>query len=279
MYILRIDCEDLLGVVSAVSTCLSNAQCNIEESSQFHDKLSNRFFMRVVYSPLYDNANEIFCKNFSEIAKRFSMKWDISNNCFPVKTLIMVSKQDHCLHDLLYRWKSGNLPIDITGVVSNHEKCRELVESHGISYHVLPITSETKLAQEEKLSKIINDTESELIVMARYMQVLSEGFCQKYSRRIINIHHSFLPSFKGARPYEQAYKRGVKIIGATAHFATNDLDEGPIIEQETVRISHYDNLKKLQVIGQDTEKNVLAKAINLYADHRIFFCAKRTVIL
>lgn len=279
MFVLRVKCEDKPGIVAAVSTCLSNADCNIEESAQFNDHLSGQFFMRVCFSPLNDHAKEQFCACFKEIATRFEMQWDVHDARDKVSTLVMVSKEDHCLHEILYRWESGSLPIEINGVVSNHEACCDLVEGHGLTFHYLPVSAQTKDQQENALRKIIDETGSELIVLARYMQILSARFSDDFASRVINIHHSFLPGFKGARPYDQAYARGVKLIGATAHFATSELDEGPIIEQETVRISHADDPQKLRKIGRDTEKLVLARALDIYAQRRIFLNGARTVIL
>lgn len=279
MYVLRVQCEDKPGIVAAVAACLSNAECNIEESAQFNDHFSGRFFMRVEFSPLSDGAMDRFCDCFESVAESYGMNWDVHDCADKVKTLVMVSKDDHCLHEILYRWAAGSASIDIVGVVSNHEACRDLVEHHGLPYHYLPITSENKVEQEGALRQIADETGAELIVLARYMQILSEEFCDDFQGRVINIHHSFLPGFKGARPYDQAYERGVKLIGATAHFATRDLDEGPIIEQETVRIDHADDPKKLRLIGRDTEKLVLARAIDIYAQRRIFLNQKRTVIL
>lgn len=235
--------------------------------------------MRVVFTPLQDGCLDSFKQRFKEVGDGFSMNWQICDMDRPLKTLIMVSQYDHCLNDLLYRWRTNHLDIDITGIVSNHETCRALAESHGIGFHHLPITKETKAEQENQVRAIIDETGPELIVMARYMQILSEDFCKSYKSRIINIHHSFLPGFKGARPYHQAYERGVKIIGATAHFATSDLDEGPIIAQDTVSVDHSHTPDKMQSMGRDTESRVLAKAIGLYAERRIFMHGKRTVIL
>ncbi|MGH1456058.1 MAG: formyltetrahydrofolate deformylase [Alphaproteobacteria bacterium] len=279
MFILRVKCEDRAGIVAAVSTCLSNAECNIEESAQFNDQNSGQFFMRVMFSPITDVAKENFCSNFEKVACGFDMHWDVHDCSDKVRSIIMVSKEDHCLHEILYRWASGNMAIDIAGVVSNHETCRKLVEGHGLPFYYLPTTPDTKEEQEQALRGIIADTGSDLIVLARYMQILSEEFSHDYAGQVINIHHSFLPGFKGARPYDQAYARGVKLIGATAHFATSDLDEGPIIEQETVRISHADDVRKLREIGRDTEKLVLARSINIYTQRRIFLNGSRTVIL
>lgn len=279
MFVLRVKCKDKPGIVAAVSSTLSNAECNIEESAQFNDHLSGQFFMRVVFSPLTDSAQQNFCRNFLNAAENFEMDWDVHDCAESVKTVVMVSKEDHCLHDILYRWSSGNLPIEIVAVVSNHESCRKLTADHGIPFYYLPVLSTNKAQQEQTLRDIINDTKAELIVLARYMQILSPDFCTEFKGRVINIHHSFLPGFKGAKPYNQAYERGVKLIGATAHFATSDLDEGPIIEQETVRITHADDPEKLKIIGRDTEKLVLARAINIFAQRRIFLQGHRTVIL
>lgn len=279
MFVLRVNCKDRPGIVAAVSSCLSNAECNIEESAQFNDHLSGQFFMRVVSSPLTDSAQKNFCNNFLKVAENFEMNWDVHNCAESVKTVVMVSKEDHCLHDILYRWSSGNLPIEIVAVVSNHESCRKLTADHEIPFYYLPVSADNKVQQEQTLRDIVRDTKAELIVLARYMQILSPDFCAAFKGRVINIHHSFLPGFKGAKPYNQAYERGVKLIGATAHFATSDLDEGPIIEQETVRITHADDPEKLKVIGRDTEKLVLARAINIFAQRRIFLQGHRTVIL
>ncbi len=279
MHILRLHCDDKSGVVAAVATTLSNNQCNIEESAQFNDHLSGQFYMRVVFSPMEEGCLANFQTRFDEIAQEFSMVWQICDVDTPLKTLLMVSQHDHCLNDLLYRWRTNHLPIEITGVVSNHETTRTLVESHDLPFHYLPLTKDTKVDQEQQVRQIIDKSDSELIIMARYMQILSENFCATYQGRVINIHHSFLPGFKGARPYHQAHERGVKIIGATAHFATADLDEGPIISQSIVPVNHSHTPQKMQALGRDTESQVLADAIQLYAERRIFLHGKRTVIL
>jgi formyltetrahydrofolate deformylase len=279
MHILRLSCDDKPGIVAAVATTLSNNQCNIEESAQFHDHLSGQFYMRVVFTPLQNGCISSFAERFQDIANEYVMTWDICDASNARKTLIMVSQYDHCLNDLLYRYRSNQLHIEITGVVSNHKDTRELVESHGLNFHYLPITKDTKAEQESEVRKIIKDTNSELIIMARYMQILSEEFCADYTGRVINIHHSFLPGFKGARPYHQAYERGVKIIGATAHFATADLDEGPIITQDIASVDHSDTPQAMQAMGRDIESRVLARAVKQYAEHRIFLNGKRTIIL
>ncbi len=279
MYVLRLHCVDQPGIVAAVATTLSNNQCNIEESSQFNDTFSGRFFMRVVFSTLQDGCLNGFAERFPEIAARFQMEWDLCDLRIPVKTLILVSQADHCLNDILYRWRTKHLHIDITAIVSNHETNRKLTEEHGLPYKYLPVTADTKARQEEKIEKLIEETGSELVILARYMQVLSDRMSLKYTGRIINIHHSFLPGFKGAKPYHQAWERGVKIMGSTAHFVTGDLDEGPIIDQETVRINHAMTPEKMQVLGKDNESRVLSRAMQAYAERRIFLHGNRTVIL
>lgn len=279
LYVLRVHCCDKPGVVAAVAGSLSSANCNIEESSQFNDQLSGQFFMRVVFAPLKEGAERSFKEGFKTLADEFDMTWQVTPLNEPVKTLLLVSKADHCLNDLLYRARTNHLNIDIVGVASNHDTNRKLVEDRNLPYHHLPISADTKAKQEERLENLIEESGAELIVLARYMQILSGDMCRKYAGRIINIHHSFLPGFKGAKPYHQAHERGVKIIGATAHFATTDLDEGPIIEQDVVRINHAQDPKKLQALGRDTEENVLARAIQLFTERRIFLHGQRTVIL
>ncbi len=276
MHILRLHCSDKPGIVAAVATALSDTHCNIEDSAQFHDPLSGRFFMRVMFAPLKTNAEKDFENKFISIARTYKMDWNIDLGSQPVKTLILLSKEDHCLHDLLYRWRTKHLNIDIVGIASNHKIVSELAEGHKLPFHLLPAD---KAAQEKEIRKIIKKTGAELIVLARYMQILSSGLCTDYAGRIINIHHSFLPGFKGAKPYHQAYERGVKIIGATAHFATSDLDEGPIIEQQTVHVDHAFTPQKMQALGRDTETRVLARALELYTERRIFLHGRRTIIL
>lgn len=276
MFILRLNCSDQPGIVAAVATALSDSNCNIEESAQFHDPFSNQFFMRVVFAAVKPGAEENFKKSFAAVARKFTMTWHIDPLARPVRALIMVSGDDHCLNDLLYRWRTKHLNIEITGVVSNHDITRKLAEDHGLAFHLLPAG---KHAQEQKISEIVPATSTDLVILARYMQILSKEICEKYAGRIINIHHSFLPGFKGAKPYHQAYERGVKIIGATAHFATVDLDEGPIIAQETIHVDHAHTPQKMQSLGRDTEARVLARAVRLYTERRIFLHGARTVIL
>ena len=279
MNILRLQCEDKPGIVAAVATALSNHQCNIEESSQYNDPFSNQFFMRVVFTPINADSLNNFKDSFAPLSQKFDMDWRICDSNAKIKTILLVSQYDHCLNDLLYRWRTAHLPIEITAVISNHETAKNMVMDYGLPFYHLPITKDTKADQERMVSNIIEETDSELIVMARYMQILTQNFCNTYQGRVINIHHSFLPGFKGARPYTQAYERGVKIIGATAHFATADLDEGPIIAQDIEHIDHSYTPKKMEQLGQDTESRVLARAIDLYAQRRIFLKDRRTIIL
>lgn len=279
MYILRLSCLDKPGIVAAVATLLAGNECNIEESSQFFDHLSGKFFMRVKFSEVQQNAAAKFEKAFTDIAVKFDMDWQICNASEPLKMLVLVSKPDHCLNDLLYRWRTKALPVHIMGVVSNHEDSRDLVAQHNIPFHHLPITKDTKAQQEARISELIKSTGAELTVLARYMQILSEEMSARHEGEIINIHHSFLPGFKGAKPYHQAYERGVKIIGATAHFVTSDLDEGPIIVQRVVPVTHADTPERLIRVGQENETRALAEAIRLFAERRIFVHGTRTVIL
>lgn len=235
--------------------------------------------MRVVFSAADKNAAATFAGAFAQTAAKFDIKYEIKDAAKPLKTMLLVSKFDHCLNDLLYRWRTKNLPIDITAIASNHEDAHNLANMYGMPFHHFPITKDTKPQQEAQIAALAKETGSELIILARYMQVLSAGFCAQHKGRVINIHHSFLPGFKGAKPYHQAYERGVKIIGATAHFATPNLDEGPIIVQDVVPVTHADIPQTLVRIGQDIETRVLAQAIRLYAEARIFVQDNRTIIL
>jgi len=279
LYILCLNCDDRPGIVAAVANALCNSNCNIEESSQFDDPYSNQFFMRVMFSAITQGAQKKFRTMFEAVAKDFGMNWHMKKMDEPVKTLILVSKDDHCLNDIIYRWRTKHLNIEIVGVVSNHEVNRGLSEQFGLKFYYVPTQKVEKKTVDEHHFRIIEETDTELIVLARYMQILSENMCEKYAGRVINIHHSFLPGFKGAKPYHQAYERGVKLIGATAHFATRDLDEGPIIDQDVMRIDHRHFPKKLQILGQETEARVLARAIEMYSERRIFLHGNRTVIL
>ena len=277
MQILCLTCLDKPGIVAKVAGGMAQYNCNIEESSQFNDPRSGKFYMRVVFTGTIDDI-ENFINSFPDLAKEFNMHWEITDTSIPVKALMMVSQHDHCLHHLLYQSQKDILPIEITAVVSNHETAKILTESYDIPFHFLPMKN-NKAEQEKQVRALIDRTSSELIVMARYMQILSEDFIVDYAGRIINIHHSFLPGFKGARPYHQAYERGVKSIGATAHFATAELDEGPIIAQSVVPVNHTHTPKKMQELGRDTESLTLSNAIDLYAQRRVFIEGSRTIIL
>lgn len=276
-FILRVDCPDRPGLVAAVAGLLHTQGCNIEDAAQFNDHHSGRFFMRVLYRHLpVSGGPDAFRAAFGAMAAPLGMDWDIHPVAEKIKTLVLVSKADHCLNDILYRVRTDHLPLDIRAVAGNHDTCRGLTEHHDLPYHRLP---DGKAAQEATITRLIEDAGTELIVLARYMQILSDDMCRRYDGRIINIHHSFLPGFKGAKPYHQAWERGVKIIGATAHFVTPDLDEGPIIEQQTARIDHAATPESMRVLGQDIEAQVLSRALQYYAERRIFRHGNRTVIL
>lgn len=278
-FIVRASCPDQAGIVARVTTCLFENGMNIEEAAQFNDQLSGHFFIRIRVSSSNGCTQEDLQRRFAPLAASLGMDWNIHPVGEKIRTLVMVSKPDHCLNDLLYRWKSGLLPIDITAVASNHLDHKARTEHEGLRFVHLPVTNDTRAEQETDLRRLIDETRSELIVLARYMQILSNAFSATYAGRIINIHHSFLPAFKGAKPYHQAYNRGVKIIGATAHFATPDLDEGPIITQDIEPITHAETPDKLQIIGQDIEARVLAQAILDFAERRVFLHGQRTIIL
>ncbi len=273
-YILTTICHDAPGISAAVTTCLAEAGGFILESQQHGDPDTGSFFLRIAFSA--DLAKAEIEARFAPVADRFAMNWAISDADHRPKVLIGVSKFGHCLNDLLHRWRTGILPVDIIGVFSNHDDMRSICEWHGIAYHHLPVTAQTRAAQEAELMRLGAD--ADLVVLARYMQILSDELSAAWSWRCINIHHSFLPSFKGAKPYHQAYARGVKIIGATAHFVTTDLDEGPIIEQDVERVSHASSPDTLVRIGQDIEARVLARAVRLVAEKRVLPNASKTVV-
>jgi len=275
-YILTLKCADGPGIIHAITSGLLDVAANILEQEQYSDTETGLFFLRTRFETVAEletvRASVSSHIHHLEATLRIRSESDIP------RVLIMVSQYDHCLVDLLYRWRIHELPIDIVGVVSNHETCREITESHGLPFHYLPITSETKAAQEAELLSIVEQRDVDLVVLARYMQILSDDFCRGMSGRVINIHHSLLPGFKGAKPYHQAYARGVKLIGATAHFVTGDLDEGPIIEQQVARVTHADTAEALAEIGRDVERLVLARAVHLFAEDRVFLNHKRTVV-
>ncbi|MGB0749604.1 MAG: formyltetrahydrofolate deformylase [Magnetospiraceae bacterium] len=278
-YILTLSCPDARGIVAATSGFLVEQDCNIAQSHQFEDRGSGQFFMRTVFEgSTHSPDGDALRAAFGAIGRRFGMEWRIHDAAVTPKVVILVSKFGHCLNDLLYRRSIGAIPMDVTAVISNHPDMRAMVEHHQIPYHHLPVTKETKPAQEAEMQKIIAESGADLIVLARYMQVLSAEFCKDHSGRIINIHHSFLPSFKGAKPYHQAYQRGVKLIGATAHYVTSDLDEGPIIEQETARITHAQTPEEMIGIGRDLESVVLARAVRFHCEHRVLMNGSKTIV-
>jgi len=279
-FVLLVQCPDARGVVAAVSTFLADQVCSITESHQFNDKTTGKFFMRVVF--VYEGAEPFDLARveeaFAAVAARFGIEWSFFDAAVRPRVLIAVSRFGHCLYDLLHRWRSGLLPVEIVGVVSNHEDMRSFVEWSGIPYHHLPVEKGLKADQEARFLGLIEELRIDLVVLARYMQILSPAMCEALSGRCINIHHSFLPSFKGARPYHQAHARGVKIIGATAHYVTTDLDEGPIIEQGVERVSHAQAPEDLVTIGRDIECAVLARAVTWHVEHRLMLNGHSTVV-
>jgi len=277
-YVLTVTCKSTRGVVAAISTYLAEKGCNIIDSSQFDDLDTGKFFMRVSFISEEGVTLAEIREGFKPIYEKFGMDAEVHDGSERLKVLLMVSRFGHCLNDLLYRWKIGALPIDIVGVVSNHFEYQKVVVNHDIPFHHIKVTKENKPQAEAQILDIVEQTGTELIVLARYMQVLSDAMCKKMSGRIINIHHSFLPSFKGANPYKQAYERGVKLIGATAHYVTADLDEGPIIEQDTARITHAQSADDYVSIGRDVESQVLARAIHAHIHRRVFLNGNRTIV-
>ena len=278
-YILTLSCPDKPGIVYAVSSFLVQHSANIIDSQQYGDPDEGRFFMRVhfvVPPPGLPIAG--LERDFTWVAESFHMSWRLHDKSVRIKTLLMVSKLGHCLNDLLFRWQAGSLPVDITGVVSNHEDFRDLTTSYKLPFHYIPVTPDTKPAAEAALMSVIDETSTDLIVLARYMQVLSNEVCKRVEGRMINIHHSFLPSFKGAKPYHQAHAKGVKLVGATAHYVTPDLDEGPIIEQGLMRVDHRFSPQRLVEAGRDVEAQVLARAVVWHAEHRVLLNGNRTVV-
>ncbi|MFH8497687.1 formyltetrahydrofolate deformylase [Streptomyces coeruleorubidus] len=277
-YVLTLSCPDRKGIVHAVSSYLFMTGCNIEDSQQFGDHDTGLFFMRVHFSADAPVTLDKLRASFAAIGDSFQMDWQINRADEKMRILLMVSKFGHCLNDLLFRARTGALPVEIAGVVSNHRDFAELVDSYNIPFHHIPVTKDTKSEAEARLLDIVREEGVELVVLARYMQVLSDDLCKALAGRIINIHHSFLPSFKGAKPYHQAHARGVKLIGATAHYVTADLDEGPIIEQEVERVGHDVTPEGLVAIGRDVECQALARAVKWHAERRILLNGRRTVI-
>ena len=277
-FVLLIASVDRKGIVAAVANSIVSQDCNIVESAQFRDCDSGRFFMRIAIASPADMAVDRFTKAFTPVAAQFDLDWSIQNLKRKLRAMIMMSQGGHCLNDLLYRTSTQRLPIDVTSVVSNHTTWQRRVEHDGIPFHHMPITPENKAEQEAKLLEMVEDQQVDLIILARYMQVLSDKLCQKLDGRVINIHHSFLPGFKGAKPYHRAHERGVKMVGATAHYVTADLDEGPIITQDVSIVDHSDTVEDLIAQGQDTESRVLARAVKLHSEHRVMLNGNRTVV-
>ena len=276
-YILTLSCPDRLGLVHALSGFLLERGGNIEEAAQYNDADTGLFFMRVQFACAQLRHDELKVQ-MDTFAQPFQMQWSLHAQAQPMRAVILVSKEGHCLNDLLFRWKSGLLPLDIRAIISNHRDFYQLAASYNVPFHHLPVTADTKAQVEAKQYEIIQSEAAELVVLARYMQVLSDDLCQKLSGRAINIHHSFLPSFKGAKPYYQAHDRGVKLIGATAHYVTAHLDEGPIIEQDVARVDHSKTVEDLTALGRDTESQVLARAVKWHGEHRVLLNGHKTVI-
>ena len=277
VYILTLSCPDRLGLVHAVSGFLLERGGNIEEAAQYNDHDTGLFFMRVQFACAQLTPEDLKSQ-LNVFAQPFEMQWGLHAVAQPMRAVLMVSKEGHCLNDLLFRWKSGLLALDIRAIISNHREFYQLAASYNVPFHHLPVTAATKAQAEARQYEIIEAEQAELVVLARYMQVLSDDLCRKLSGRAINIHHSFLPSFKGAKPYYQAHDRGVKLIGATAHYVTADLDEGPIIEQDVARVDHSRTVEDLTALGRDTESQVLARAVKWHSEHRVLINGHKTVI-
>ena len=276
--ILTLDCADQPGITARVTAFLFERGCNVLDAQQFRDSTSDRFFMRVAFDPASHASGDLRA-SFASLADQLAMEWKIAAQDRPRRTIIMVSKFDHCLVDLLYRWRTGELNIDPVAIVSNHPREASIrVEIGEVPFHHIPVTKETKPEAEAQLRALAEQCDVELVVLARYMQIFSDAQSAHFAGRCINIHHSFLPGFKGARPYHQAHERGVKIIGATAHFVTADLDEGPIIHQDVERITHADSASDLVRKGRDIERRVLAEAVRMFAEDRVLMNGSRTVV-
>jgi len=278
-YILTLSCPDKPGIVYGVSSFLVQHSGNIIDSQQYGDPDEGRFFMRVHFTiPAAGATLAELERDFTWVADSFHMAWHLHDKAVRIKTLLMVSRLGHCLNDLLFRWRTGSLPVDVTAVVSNHEDFRDLAASYGLPFRHIPVSVSTKPMAEAELATLVEETRTELIVLARYMQVLSSDLCKRFEGQIINIHHSFLPSFKGAKPYHQAQAKGVKLVGATGHYVTADLDEGPIIEQDLLRVDHRFSADRLVEAGRDVEAQVLARAVTWHAEHRVLLNGNRTVV-
>ncbi|RYG14386.1 MAG: formyltetrahydrofolate deformylase [Burkholderiales bacterium] len=277
-YILTLSCPDRTGIVYRVTGLLYELGCNILDAQQFGDDETQRFFLRVHFDLPTLAETDMLREGFAALADTFGMDWQLHDARRRARLLVLVSKQGHCLNDLLFRAHSRQLPVDIAAVVSNHEDFATLADSYGVPFLHLPVTTATRATQERQIIDLVERERIDLVVLARYMQILSPELCDSLAGRAINIHHSFLPSFKGAKPYHQAHQRGVKIIGATAHYVTGDLDEGPIIEQDIARVDHAMTPKELVRVGSDTESQVLARAVRRHVEHRILLNGHRTVV-
>ena len=277
-YALTVACRSTRGIVAAIAGYMVGNGCNITDSAQFDDMETGNFFMRISFTSEDGVDLAALRAGFVDTAAEFDMTWDFHDEAEKMKVIIMVSRFGHCLNDLLYRWRIGALPIDIVAVISNHMDYQKVVVNHDIPFHCIRVTKENKPQAEAAIMQVVEETGAELVVLARYMQILSDEMCQKMSGRIINIHHSFLPSFKGANPYKQAFQRGVKLIGATSHYVTADLDEGPIIEQDIVRITHAQSAADYVSLGRDVESQVLARAIHAHIHRRVFLNGNKTVV-
>ena len=276
-FILTLSCPDRLGLVHAVSGFLLGHEANIEEAAQYNDHATGLFFMRVQFA-----CERLTLAQLRELLQPFAlglgMDWRLHDCAQPLRTVIMVSKEGHCLNDLLFRWKSGLLPLDLRAIISNHREFYQLAASYNLPFHHIAVSAATRERAEARQLEIIEAEQAELVVLARYMQILSDGMCARLAGRAINIHHSFLPSFKGAKPYYQAHERGVKLIGATAHYVSADLDEGPIIEQDVARVDHSRSVDDLSAMGRDTESQVLARAVKWHGEHRVLLNGHKTVV-
>jgi formyltetrahydrofolate deformylase len=277
-FVLLFSCEDRKGIVAAVANSLTAQDCNILENAQYSDVTTGMFFMRVMFEAPATLTVAGFTRAFAPVATAWHLDWTLHDTATKLRALVMVSKGGHCLNDLLYRTASGRLPMTVTGVVSNHLTWQRRVEHEGIPFHHLPIDPANKAEQEARLLALVEEQRVDLIVLARYMQVLSDALCRRLDGRVINIHHSFLPGFKGARPYHRAYARGVKMVGATAHYVTPDLDEGPIIAQDVSVVDHAHSVDDLIAQGQDTESRVLARAVKAHLEHRVLVAGGRTIV-
>ena len=277
-FVLTLSCGDRRGIVAAVANSIASQDCNIVESAQYGDPETERFFMRVSFSAPAAVTAERFSRGFLPVATGYDFDWQLHDLSVKPRVLILVSKLGHCLNDLLYRNSIGHLPMELAAVVSNHQHMRRRVEAEGIDYIHLPIGEDGKDAQEAKIAALVDERGIDLVVLARYMQILSEGLAEKLTGRVINIHHSFLPSFVGARPYHKAHERGVKLIGATAHYVTPELDAGPIIEQDVGRVDHAMSVEEMIAIGRDIEATVLARAVRFHLEHRVLINGGRTVV-